>query len=132
MTVLHAVYEWQHFSYVQSRNAAHSFNPTSKYVEDGASPVPFASNGKIYIEELCARSKTGALPTRFKTTAFSQHQQENKLEEAPLGRGVNFEIKVKSIDTLHKRFLDAGWPLYREPRSAGSDPSKSRSGCDSF
>ncbi|CAO3960805.1 hypothetical protein [Achromobacter mucicolens] len=37
------------------------------------------------------------------------------MEEAPLGRGVNFEIKVKSIDTLHKRLLDAGWPLYREP-----------------
>lgn len=36
--------------------------------------------------------------------------------EAPLGRGVNFEIKVKSIDTLHKRLLDAGWPLYREPQ----------------
>lgn len=36
--------------------------------------------------------------------------------EAPLGRGVNFEIKVKSIDALHKRLLDAGWPLYRDPQ----------------
>lgn len=36
--------------------------------------------------------------------------------EAPLGRGVNFEIKVKSIDALHKRLLDADWPLYREPQ----------------
>lgn len=35
--------------------------------------------------------------------------------EAPLGRGVNFEIKVKSIDALSRRFRDAGWPLYREP-----------------
>ncbi|WP_417221526.1 bleomycin resistance protein [Achromobacter spanius] len=34
--------------------------------------------------------------------------------EAPLGRGVNFEIKVKSIDALHKRLVDADWPLYRQ------------------
>ncbi|WBX88507.1 bleomycin resistance protein [Achromobacter mucicolens] len=35
--------------------------------------------------------------------------------EAPLGRGVNFEIKVKSIDALSRTLRDAGWPLYREP-----------------
>ncbi|CAB3835951.1 MULTISPECIES: bleomycin resistance protein [Achromobacter] len=35
--------------------------------------------------------------------------------EAPLGRGVNFEIKVKSIDGLCRALRDAGWPLYREP-----------------
>lgn len=34
--------------------------------------------------------------------------------EAPLGRGVNFEIKVDSVDVLHKRLVDAGWPLYRQ------------------
>lgn len=34
--------------------------------------------------------------------------------EAPLGRGVNFEIKVKSIDTLHRCLVDSGWPLYRQ------------------
>jgi len=34
--------------------------------------------------------------------------------EAPLGRGVNFEIKVKSVDAPHKRLVDAGWPLYRQ------------------
>lgn len=34
--------------------------------------------------------------------------------EAPLGRGVNFEIKVESVDVLHKRLVDAGWPLYRQ------------------
>ncbi|WAI81794.1 MULTISPECIES: bleomycin resistance protein [Achromobacter] len=34
--------------------------------------------------------------------------------EAPLGRGVNFEIKVKSIDALHERLVDASWPLYRQ------------------
>lgn len=35
--------------------------------------------------------------------------------EAPLGRGVNFEIKVKSIDALCRTLRDAGWPLYRAP-----------------
>ncbi|MGE8618422.1 MAG: bleomycin resistance protein [Achromobacter spanius] len=34
--------------------------------------------------------------------------------EAPLGRGVNFEIKVKSVDALHRCLVDAGWPLYRQ------------------
>lgn len=34
--------------------------------------------------------------------------------EAPLGRGVNFEIKVKSVDALHKRLMEANWPLYRQ------------------
>lgn len=34
--------------------------------------------------------------------------------EAPLGRGVNFEIKVESVDVLHKRLVDAGLPLYRQ------------------
>lgn len=34
--------------------------------------------------------------------------------EAPLSRGVNFEIKVKSIDALVQRLVNAGWPLYRE------------------
>ncbi|SPT37675.1 Glyoxalase-like domain [Achromobacter denitrificans] len=34
--------------------------------------------------------------------------------EAPLGRGVNFEIKVTSIDALHRCLMDAGWPLYRQ------------------
>lgn len=34
--------------------------------------------------------------------------------EAPLGRGVNFEIKVTSIDALHRCFVDAGWPMYRQ------------------
>ena len=36
--------------------------------------------------------------------------------EAPLGRGINFEIKVKSIATLCGKLQDAGWPLYREPQ----------------
>lgn len=35
--------------------------------------------------------------------------------EAPLGRGVNFEIKVKSIDALCRTLREADWPLYREP-----------------
>lgn len=36
--------------------------------------------------------------------------------EPPLGRGVNFEVKVTSIDRPHKRLVDAGWPLYRAPQ----------------
>lgn len=34
--------------------------------------------------------------------------------EAPLGRGVNFEIKVTSIDALHGCLMDVGWPMYRQ------------------
>nr|WP_314355771.1 VOC family protein [uncultured Achromobacter sp.] len=33
--------------------------------------------------------------------------------QAPLGRGVNFEIKVKSIGPLYERLLAADWPMYR-------------------
>lgn len=33
--------------------------------------------------------------------------------EAPLGRGVNFEIKAKSVDALYERLQDAAWPMYR-------------------
>ena len=35
--------------------------------------------------------------------------------DAPLGRGVNFEVKVKSIDALCRTLRDSGWPFYREP-----------------
>ncbi|GAB1575822.1 bleomycin resistance protein [Bordetella petrii] len=34
--------------------------------------------------------------------------------EAPLGRGINFEIKVASIEPLLQRLAAAGWPLYRQ------------------
>ncbi len=33
--------------------------------------------------------------------------------EAPRGRGINFEIKVASIEALLLRLEAAGWPLYR-------------------
>lgn len=33
----------------------------------------------------------------------------------PLGRGVNFEIKVSSIDTFVSGLATAGWPLFQEP-----------------
>ena len=36
--------------------------------------------------------------------------------EAPRGRGINFEIKVQSIEPLVARLAAAGWPLYREPQ----------------
>lgn len=36
--------------------------------------------------------------------------------EAPLGRGINFEINVLSIDPLLEQMTAAQWPLYREPQ----------------
>lgn len=35
--------------------------------------------------------------------------------DAPLGRGINFEVKVTSIDAPYQRLRAAGWPLYRQP-----------------
>ena len=37
------------------------------------------------------------------------------LLERPLGRGVNFEIAVPSIDPLLGRLTAAGWPLFLAP-----------------
>lgn len=34
--------------------------------------------------------------------------------EQPLGRGINFQIEIRDIQTLYKRFLDAGYPLFLE------------------
>lgn len=36
--------------------------------------------------------------------------------DAPLGRGINFEINVPSIDALLEKMAAAAWPLYREPQ----------------
>ncbi len=36
--------------------------------------------------------------------------------QAPRGRGINFEIKVASIEPMLARLRQAGWPLYREPQ----------------
>lgn len=36
--------------------------------------------------------------------------------EAPLGRGINFEIKVTAIEPLVQSLEAAGWPLYRGPQ----------------
>ncbi|WP_176456571.1 bleomycin resistance protein [Bordetella genomosp. 4] len=36
--------------------------------------------------------------------------------EPPLGRGINFEINVASIDSLLDKLAAAKWPLYREPQ----------------
>ena len=33
--------------------------------------------------------------------------------EPPLGRGVNFQIEVRDVRTLHDRLLEAGHPLFR-------------------
>lgn len=36
--------------------------------------------------------------------------------DAPRGRGVNFEIKVTSIEPILTRLTTVGWPLYRAPQ----------------
>src|SRR3546814_12788553 len=36
--------------------------------------------------------------------------------EVPLGRGINFEINVVSIDPILQRLTTAEWPLYRDPQ----------------
>jgi catechol 2,3-dioxygenase-like lactoylglutathione lyase family enzyme len=46
--------------------------------------------------------------------------------ERPLGRGVNFEIAVPSIEPLLERLAAAGWPLFLAPeektyRTGGSE-----------
>jgi catechol 2,3-dioxygenase-like lactoylglutathione lyase family enzyme len=35
--------------------------------------------------------------------------------EAPLGRGVNLQISVPSVDPVLARLAAAGWPLFAEP-----------------
>lgn len=35
--------------------------------------------------------------------------------EIPLGRGMNFQLSVPSIDLVRKRLQAAGWPLFSEP-----------------
>ena len=35
--------------------------------------------------------------------------------ESPLGRGLNFEIKVQAVEPLLDRLSTAGWPLFRAP-----------------
>ena len=37
--------------------------------------------------------------------------------ERPLGRGINFEISVPSIDSLTSRLAEADWPLFLEPET---------------
>jgi catechol 2,3-dioxygenase-like lactoylglutathione lyase family enzyme len=37
--------------------------------------------------------------------------------ESPLGRGVNFEITVPSIEPILRRLMDAAWPLFLGPES---------------
>ena len=33
--------------------------------------------------------------------------------EAPLGRGINFQIEVDAVDPIVQRLAGAGWPLFR-------------------
>ncbi len=38
--------------------------------------------------------------------------------EAPLGRGVNFQIEVPALQSILDRLAAAGWPLFMEPEEA--------------
>jgi catechol 2,3-dioxygenase-like lactoylglutathione lyase family enzyme len=48
--------------------------------------------------------------------------------ERPFGRGVNFQIATRSLDSILKALAAAGWPLYREPSEAwyriGGEPEE--------
>ncbi len=35
--------------------------------------------------------------------------------EAPLGRGINFQIEVRALQPILDRLAGAGWPLFMEP-----------------
>ena len=35
--------------------------------------------------------------------------------EAPLGRGINFEVQVENLDPALQRIMSAGWPIFVEP-----------------
>lgn len=37
--------------------------------------------------------------------------------DRPLGRGINLQIAVPSIDPIHSSLRDAGWPLFMEPET---------------
>jgi catechol 2,3-dioxygenase-like lactoylglutathione lyase family enzyme len=32
--------------------------------------------------------------------------------EAPLGRGINFQIEVRDVDAIHNRLIAEGWPMF--------------------
>ena len=51
--------------------------------------------------------------------------------ERPLGRGVNFQISVESIDPLVRSLRDDGWALFMEPETKWYRTGENRGRCDS-
>jgi len=50
----------------------------------------------------------------------------------PLGRGVNFQVSVPSVDPLLERMSAAGWPLYLAPEDAWYRTGSSEAGQRQF
>ncbi|KGJ72915.1 glyoxalase [Cryobacterium roopkundense] len=52
--------------------------------------------------------------------------------EAPLGRGVNFQISVPAIEPVVERLAHAGWPLFMAPETTWYETGPTRSGVSQF
>ena len=52
--------------------------------------------------------------------------------EAPLGRGVNFEITVPAITPLVERLFSAGWPLFMAPETKTYQTGATKAGVSQF
>ena len=52
--------------------------------------------------------------------------------EAPLGRGVNFQISVAALEPLVERLAQAGWPLFMAPETTWYETGATRSGVTQF
>ncbi len=52
--------------------------------------------------------------------------------EAPLGRGINFQLSVPSVEPVIKRLQAAGWPLFGEPEEKWYRTGKTETGVRQF
>ncbi|WP_051973405.1 glyoxalase [Cryobacterium sp. MLB-32] len=52
--------------------------------------------------------------------------------EAPLGRGVNFQISVPATGPVAERLVGAAWPLFMAPETTWYDTGDTRSGVTQF
>jgi catechol 2,3-dioxygenase-like lactoylglutathione lyase family enzyme len=52
--------------------------------------------------------------------------------DRPLGRGMNFQITVESIEPLVERFANAGWPLFMAPEEKWYQTESSSIGVKQF
>lgn len=50
--------------------------------------------------------------------SIAEDQWVTGLLEAPLGRGINFQIEVPALQPTLERLAGAGWPLFAEPEEA--------------